>query len=790
MSNLVGDHPSHLLHVDLGGSTRLATDVSQYLPEEETKGSIRSESSFRVARDVIDADTKYSSADSAEKFQDAADHLRMLPNYVELLQNPLRNPVESLPFEAPLPQDFYQFMLDEYEGSIQDEDEGGESDDAQLKMPQEELNEADSLSIENVESDGEIKHSDEYKKAIAREEKHEKEQREFLRKRIDSVSDQSSKEANNEHRKVFLNQIKLKASISYLSCFQNDMTHLKSYLESLEESLREYFPRYRLKKNIKKKNSYDHDDFRYDQPAFKVLTEFKGKNADLKLSDRQQKNQLLKFYIELCETHHTLNYVYRLLCFHKGRAIDYQNVFMQPDYNDPTQAVAYRYSRTLRCKIDGPSEAFVLRAFRKNFFPLLNVIRLTFLVRIENVIDKFALLIGSPISQHVYIHMVDAFSWTQFLGWIFYLPRIIINISIAFHNAWRSSAFNQAGLAGWKKIQRFFSMLWHNTSERRWQQFNDFAWAIIGLCTCFIPSASVLTPLLYLYDIVVAVSQHLQTVHMWDSKRRYAASLCLNFQRGIISDSDALASIAVDPVISNPFEKAAGITFGSHMSVKGVIDLVTYPKKSIGSHEVNFYLSRLNLIRLYQHMCYQVLSVNADNLFRDCSVWSVPELHRRALAAWTFHVSAVIALMEDGANDVQQKMRSVYHSVKALSFTLPFHITKKMKVELKAASQHFASLDLKNIANSHPALRRYFSLMTKRYRSAKTSLVRDAIVTTCLALGMIGGFLGSGASVFGLVSMPSIPLLAVISLGAVFLTSLSSLIMNRTGTPTIQIKGA
>jgi|GEM_PF-2008920 len=798
---------SYFLPEDLDYTPRLAINTCDN-GSGETKGfmgSPRSRQSFRVSRKRIDSDTKYSAADSVKKFEETADRLVLRPNYTEILQNPSKNPFQSLPFDAFLPVEFYQFMLKQYQEKEKDKegDQGGEADDAKLKllssdaqMSEEGLKDVKPVNSEEFGDENTLD-DNEYKKALLREINHEKEQCIFLNKRITTVSC-VEKVAPTDQEKQRLNKIKLKASITYLTYFQNDMIHLKAYLDSLEESLREFFPRHDLKNGVRKKIDYDPEDFDHHSSPFEVLKNFKVKKANLSLSQRRQKNQLLfrrrqknellKYYIELCETHHTLNYVYRLLSFHKGRAIDYQNVFMQLDFNDPTQAVAYRYSRTLRCKVDGPSEAFLLRAFRRNHFPLLNVIRLTFLVRFENVIDKFALLIGSPISQQVYIHMVDAFSWTQFLGWLFYLPRIITNISIAIHNARRSSAFNQKGLTLWKKIQRFFSMLWHNTSERKWQQFNDFAWAVIGLCTCFIPHASLLTPLLYLYDIFVAIYQHHLTVHMWDSRRRYAASLCENYQQGSLSENDALAAIHSNPLLFNPFQKREKSKFGSHESVRGVIDLVDNKEAPISGDRVGFYSTHLNLIRLYQYMCDQVLSVNDDTYVRDCSVWSVPELHRRAIATWTFHVSGIIALIDD--EKVQKQIRGVYRTVKAFSFALPFHVKKEMKARLEKNSQHFSGLDLRKVAESHPVLRRYFSAMKKGYRKAKTALIRDAIVTTCLALGMIGGFIGSGASIFGLISMPSIPLLAVISLGTVFLTSLSSLIMNRTGTPTIRIKGA
>lgn len=684
----------------------------------------------------------FTPSQSPELMRQALDDLCLLPDAVARLQTPAA-PLTNLPFQAELPREYSEFMLSCYKHG----------------------QEADLLDASEAE------------RGCA-----------YFTGKLEKLGTPRRKLSSVEQARE--DKIKLKASIHCLKSFQNDIAHLKAYLESLESLLRDFYSQSVLKEGIKKKKTHKEEDFFTRNPTFDLrvfldATPPSMEGAPVSQEETKKKTGLLIYFHQLVQAHYTLAAMYRMLCCHKGRAIDYENPFMQTDYDDPNHNVAYTFSQTIRSNLNALGGG-KLRAFRKELFPLLNVIRLTFLVRMENVIDKFALLLGSPISQQLYVHMVSIFSWTQFLGWIFYLPRIATNMVVSIHNARRSAAFNEVGLSVWMKIKRFFSMLWHNTSERKWQYFNDFAWAAIGMCTCFIPSASVLTPVLYLYDIIVAVSQHQATVKMWDSRRRYAASLCLNQVKNRLDSNAAIGLMGNSEGL--PASMGKEYRFGNHHSVAAATDLVKNADKPLTDDAARFYRTRINLIRLYQHFCYSALSINEGSHVLDHSVCSVHELHLRAFSSWTFHVSTIIELID--STDVQREVRRIYRGIKNLSFTLPFHVTKKMKEKLERTRVSFFAITSESINKAAPQLRRFYKAMSKGYVKAKTSLVRDAIVTTCLALGMIGGCIGGGGSIFGVFTMPTIPFLAVISLVTVFLTSLSSLIMNRTGTPTIRIKGA
>ncbi len=267
--------------------------------------------------------------------------------------------------------------------------------------------------------------------------------------------------------------------------------------------------------------------------------------------------------------------------------------------------------------------------WRSKIFPVLNFFRLFIIVRASRFVRTVGDLVGKfhPTAVNIANNIKVAFSWAKYLGWIFYLPRIICNLVTAIRNTTDK-----------KSKVTFIQAL----RSKKYQLANDVVWAMIGFTTCF--GAAVcwqlqfLTPVLYIFDVVLGVMKNNEAIR--DAKRNHAESkdgplesyyakklarakadrtvsvTCLSFMAvGML-----VASVSIDRVQSFIIPKldfllaSHHITSGLHASV--LISLITAVSVAvvISASMVNFIYSKRDAIG----KCYKKTStcVN-DNLLKS-----------------------------------------------------------------------------------------------------------------------------------------------------------------------------
>lgn len=117
-----------------------------------------------------------------------------------------------------------------------------------------------------------------------------------------------------------------------------------------------------------------------------------------------------------------------------------------------------------------------------------------FLIRIRRVGDALTLIANTPMGSP------EINKALSYLGWIFYVPRILVNLYLFTQHVFFPLTKEEKGLP---MSLRLKVQLW-----RRWAELaNDIVWLVVGLINCFILtglSALGLTAGLYFFDILVA----------------------------------------------------------------------------------------------------------------------------------------------------------------------------------------------------------------------------------------------------------------------------------------------
>jgi len=174
---------------------------------------------------------------------------------------------------------------------------------------------------------------------------------------------------------------------------------------------------------------------------------------------------------------------------------------------------------------------FPARRFRTDLFIKLNWFRL-FILRIQRVIDRLAVILPlfKPLSMGC--HAATEFLRFTLLSWLFYLPRLFLNIFLALKHiiphSWMPR--EKAALSWATRIRSQWS-------RRRFQLLNDGVWFAVNLISTFV-KASVgmgLTVALYGFDCLNALWD---VIDGWIINKNVAArvnksSLSKDFKQGI-----------------------------------------------------------------------------------------------------------------------------------------------------------------------------------------------------------------------------------------------------------------
>ncbi len=387
-----------------------------------------------------------------------------------------------------------------------------------------------------------------------------------------------------------------------------------------------------------------------------------------------------------------------------------------------------------------PDKLSATRKFRTKWFPRVNALRLLFGVRIANLAKDACVVAGSPISQGLFVHLGAAFSWTPFIGWLFYLPRILVNIITPIKNTQRARSVLEAPKD--KKKGRCLKAFLNNLSERTFENANDWVWMVIGLITCFCVLAAVLTPLLYLYDVGVEIVRSIMKIKMWTQHLQYAYA-------------NALAKIESISDIENDDQPHF-----LNWELEGAFNLndLKGPEESIEDGAVECYQEKVFLKKLYHHIVKKTLETQST----DVSLNSLQELHKRAYMAWSFHVSMIgnRASSKEGKG----KIKEMLLFFKRRQHLLKQQITSVMRLQLKAIKEREGE------AIPYSDHRRsLFHHLQEKCKTVKKGAARNITLVSLMAVGMLMTFVGGGHAIFNIASttMPAIPVLTLVGIAIV-----------------------
>jgi hypothetical protein len=142
----------------------------------------------------------------------------------------------------------------------------------------------------------------------------------------------------------------------------------------------------------------------------------------------------------------------------------------------------------------------------RSYTGMLNFPRLM-VVRIRRILMTLLPILKNIENYAKFINLIDPFFGPvlNYLSWIFYFPRLIVNLFLLFKHlipgSWLSEEEKQLG---------WFIRLQTQLQRRWFELFNDSAWFIGGLLGCFFlvgglsPVGMYLTISLFLYDVVLA----------------------------------------------------------------------------------------------------------------------------------------------------------------------------------------------------------------------------------------------------------------------------------------------
>lgn len=130
-----------------------------------------------------------------------------------------------------------------------------------------------------------------------------------------------------------------------------------------------------------------------------------------------------------------------------------------------------------------------------------------FLLRVRRLIDWCFHVNRDIGSYNQFIVRFDAISKPifQYLGWMFFIPRLVINLFLLFKHLTPGVWMDEK-----EKSMSWNSRL-HAQLQRRWFELaNDSVWLLAGVLTCFVligslaPAGACLTVSLYFYDVFTA----------------------------------------------------------------------------------------------------------------------------------------------------------------------------------------------------------------------------------------------------------------------------------------------
>jgi len=149
------------------------------------------------------------------------------------------------------------------------------------------------------------------------------------------------------------------------------------------------------------------------------------------------------------------------------------------------------------------------------------------LIRCKRVLDAVDALGTGSLKYRQFVGVMDKYAnpVLSYLGWCYYLPRLLVNLFLVLKHTipgfWMGE---EEKSLGW--TLRFKAQM-----QRRWFELgNDIAWVTIGLLNCFLftgmlsPIATYLTVIFYGYDVgMAAYRAYLELTRLYDLQKQYAA---------------------------------------------------------------------------------------------------------------------------------------------------------------------------------------------------------------------------------------------------------------------------
>jgi uncharacterized membrane protein len=156
-----------------------------------------------------------------------------------------------------------------------------------------------------------------------------------------------------------------------------------------------------------------------------------------------------------------------------------------------------------------------------------------FAVRVKRVFDAISPLVKTASAYQDLIYIVDTIAnpIIRYLAWIFYVPRLLINLFLLFKHLipgpWMSDE---------EKNLQFLTRFYAQWSRRWFELCNDLVWLSVGLINCFwltgvlAPAGMYLTVALYSFDVILSTIRLLVELSKFNSLLRDCSSKIKEFE--------------------------------------------------------------------------------------------------------------------------------------------------------------------------------------------------------------------------------------------------------------------